>query len=1186
MPRFWDRLVDSLPRESKNLVWRVPLVVAVIVLSLLVFIPFQETPYAVTQVIDTYEKDAVKLDKREITATVRAVVRTDLPVRRDELTLPQGASVAEMKAAADGTGSEVVIEAEGVAPNAFRTELERAFAAYAKGDKSKLIASYKVSDRNCEVTNRLVWFTSFFHYKNERELKAEDWKPFDGRARKRRTLQVMAGGLNLGLDLRGGTELLYRILHPEGSKAAAKADEIKAVIQRRVDAYGLREPRIQAQGGDRILIQLPGQATSQLETIKSVIQNIGHLEFRIVADAKSQPYQEWDKSGMTKDPPGYTTYSVRSLKEGENEVEVRKILVSNRPEMTGEHITSTRIITGGRSLYPSVGLSFSPRGEQIFASVTGENIGKQMAIILNTRRDANDNIIAKGTCYSAPVIKTKIFGDAEITGDFSMDTAKALRTVLMAGSLPAPLELESENTVGASLGPALIAKGVRAIAIGFAAVVVFMLLYYRFAGIIADFALVLNLLIVVSIMILFDATLTLPGIAGLLLTVGMSVDANVLIFERIREEMGTTGDKPLRLAIRDGYGRAFWTIFDANLTTLLTAVILYWRGTGAIKGFAIVLTIGILTSMFTALVVTRVIFDILTWRRWLTRLPMAQLIKRPSISFMRLRNRFLIASASLVVLGLAVFAYRGDDNWDIDFRGGQLIHVVFQEPQDADAIAHELASRRAEFSDCEVQPIAASAEAGVAALPGRRSREFVIRFPALSEATIKNIRVSPIAGPGTVDLAVTLHTPMRLADLEAALKLAKIYGYLPKPAGEADADGKHATFAIKAPLIDADAARAELEKALATYKPEGQQTAFAAFEAATPSINYRTSCEVEIDRPVPLAEIERELKAGGDHWRVEPKGAEGEPGTYKQFVIRSSLDSGPALRERVGRVFASQTYEAVIRKQFGDRLAPDGVQIKQGGEGKATVVIRTTEPLKAATLTEKLASWDIEAALVGDPPPEAKIFELSVAADKAEELARRIRADIETFALSAGIPRVAKVGPAVAKEMLIWAAVAIAAASVLIIAYVWLRFERFKYGVAAVAALLHDVFITVGVLALLGVKINLPIVAALLTIIGYSINDTIVVFDRIRENLRRQRKRDVDASTIDASVNQVLSRTVLTSVTTLLAVLALFAFAGGVIQDFATALLIGVVVGTYSSVFIASPLLILHQEHVEKRLRG
>ena len=1106
MPRSWDRLVDSLPREMKNLVWRVPLVCAVIIVSLLIFVPFEDTPYAVKVVRDVYDGDHIDEKAREVVSTT--------------------------------------------------------------------------------TTNRLVWLTSVFHYSTERELSVKELAPKGGKRHVERELMVLARGLNLGLDLRGGTELLYRILQAEDDKDAVSADEIKDVIQKRIDVYGLREPRIQSQGTNRILIQLPGQASDALETIKGIISNIGLLEFRIVADKESQPYDEWEKSGMAKDPPGYTTYSLRSLKEGEEDYETRKVLISDRVEMTGEPISSTRVIPPqGTQLRYSVGLSFTPIGKTEFARVTGENVGKQLAIVLNTQRDADGNIIAPGECSSAPVIRTKIYGDAVIEGDFSEEECKALRTVLMAGSLPAPLQLENENTVGPSLGPALIARGFRAIVIGLGAVVLFMLVYYRFAGAVANFALLLNLLIIVAVMILFDATLTLPGIAGLLLTVGMSVDANVLIFERIREEKGSAADKPLRLAVRDGYGRAFWTIFDANLTTLFTALILYWRGTGAVKGFAIVLTIGILTSMFTALVVTRVVFDLLTWKRWLQNLPMAQIVKNTHIGFMRLRNRFLIGSAIAVALGLAVFVQRGENNWDVDFRGGQLIHIVLREPMDADGVASRLTALGDEFKDAEVQPIAESAGAGLTTLPGRTSKEFVLRFPSLSEAVVTDIKVGTAQGEGTLVISAALHVPMKPEDVEQALKRAKKFGYLLEPKGEADADGKYATFAITAPLIASAEARTELEEALATYKPAEQKSAFAAFEAGDPAINYRTSGEVSIDRPVSLAEIQSKLDASGGFWVVEGKEEAQGDGKHKQFLIRSSVGSSGEFRRRVGAVFATQTYTAIVRQQFAKQLAPEGVVIQPGDNGRATAIVNFTELTKLDTLKAKLTEWGIAATVKGEAPAESKAYELDVAQPQADVLARRLAEATETFTLSSGIPRVAKVGPAVAKQMLVWAAVAIAAASVLIIAYVWLRFERFKYGVAAVAALLHDVLITIGILAVLGRSFNLPIVAALLTIIGYSINDTIVVFDRIRENLRRDRKRDVDADIIDNSVNQVLGRTILTSITTLLAVLALYLFAGGVIQDFALALLIGIFVGTYSSVFIASPLLILHQEQIEKRLQ-
>ncbi len=1275
MPRFWKRLVDSIPRESKNLVWRVPLILVITLLSFAIFLPFRDTPYAIRVVEDTYDEkgrviaeerkvldysspdlggrdiedwkalaarvkseadsgkpspgsriwallpEHIRADlaaaaegkcltaerKAKILAALNTLVRsreffepksfrgiplspeaTDL-VKLNRQTMPEdevelmnrlaleaafppylaryssGSALLRVEDILDWPAlcARLVSESEAESPSpgkriwkllpenvrglvreaarakAIRDVLNRivgnrefydakAFEGIALSDEAARLLAYdrkELSEGEVQrlnrlllesaypdliapsatprVINRWVWLTTPFHYRVERELSSEYLDP-KGR-RKERVLLVISRGLNLGLDLRGGTELVYSIpaLSGEGGEQV-NAEQVKEIIQRRIDAYGLRECRLQVQGDRNILVQLPGQEAAALDTIKRIIKESGRLEFRLVLSKDSDLHKEYLKTG--KVPPGYREYELRSLKE--EGVVKETILVSDKVEMTGEYIRSTRVITSGtaRSLGPAVGLSFTPQGVHRFAQITGENVGERLAIILNTQR-VGDEIIRDGICYSAPVIRTRIYGDAVIEGDFTLSEAHALRSVLMAGSFPVTLRLEQETTVGPSLGPALISKGVRATVIALVAVVVFMAAYYWVAGAIANLALMLNILIIVAVMILFDATLTMPGIAGLLLTVGMSVDANVLIFERVREEQKGAADKPLRLAIRDGYARAFWTIFDANLTTLLTAIILYWRGTGPVKGFAIVLSIGILTSMFTALVVTRTVFDILTWRRVLNRLRMLQLISEPKIGFMRLRSRALIASLALIVVGVGVLLARGDANWDIDFRGGTLLHLVFRKEMDADELARRLHKAGPEFADVEVQSLASSAEPGATATVGRRAYEFEVRVPYLAEVMVRPPKTIPAPTEGTLPIALELHQPHTAAQLDKALKDARVFGYVVEPQ-EANPDGPTTRFTVTAPLIDAQKARAELEKGLASLKPADKQSPFAAFKPGKPKINFRTETAVEIDRQVDVGEMQQALQATGGHWSIEATGKKEGDERLFTYRVRSSLADPAETRARIEKAFASHGLRAKVMEVFNEELAP-------------------TDP----------------------------------------------------------IPRVAKVGPAVAFQMLIWAGVAIAAASVIIIAYVWLRFERFKYGAAAVVALLHDVLITMGVLAILGRKFNLPIVAALLTIIGYSINDTIVVFDRIRENLRRQRQRDVDAGIIDMSINQVLGRTLLTSLTTLLAVLSLFLFAGGVIQDFSLALLVGVVVGTYSSVFIASPLLILHQERVEKRLR-
>ena len=1173
MPRFWNRLVDSLPRESKNLTWRVPLVALVTILSLLIFLPFRDTPYAIRIVQDTYdEKGRLDPEARVVlpfgSPSLHDAHVADWPAFAKKLTdgasgdaatpaarimalLPDNAKALIGKAAA---GTELDAKDKARVLRAFNREIiqnpefspQDGWESVEAGDEAATLLAIEAKARSEQQTarlNRLVvqaafpkliaespvpsvtnpWvnLTTPFHYELERELASVNIDPKG--FRRERTLLILSRGLNLGLDLRGGTELLYSVppvkaprkrpgtqpakktkqQKEEASGESVTAEEIKDIIQKRIDAYGLRETRIQAHGDASILVQLPGQEAAALETIKRIIRESGRLEFRLVASEKSEAHKTWKETG--KAPPGFRVYPLRSLKE--DTYEETKILVNDRVEMTGEHITSTRVITSGsgRTLGPTVGLSFDPVGEREFSNITGDNINERLAIILNSQR-LEGELVRDGTCHSAPVIRSKIFGDAVIEGDFTIDEATALRSVLMAGSFPVTLRLEQENTVGPSLGPALISKGVTATVIAMIAVVAFMAIYYWLAGVIANFALLLNILIIVSVMILFDATLTMPGIAGLLLTVGMSVDANVLIFERIREEMATGGDKPLRLAIRDGYGRAFWTIFDANVTTLLTAIILYWRGTGPVKGFAVVLSIGILASMFTALVCTRVVFDILTWRHIITRLRMLQLIKHSKIAFMKLRNKMLLVSGVLVVGGLAAFIARGNGNWDIDFRGGTLLHLVFREQIDADEIVSRLRREGPEFADCEVQSIASSAT-GAGQTVGRRATEFELRVPFLSEVTVGPATITPAATDGSLPVEIRLHAPKKPDELTSALEAKKLFGYNIQPAGTPDAAGATDTFKLTAPILNPTEVEAELEDAFSPFKAGDQKSALAAFTPGKPTVNYRAEVTAEIDRHVPVDVIQATLNKGGGHWQVVPQAARESEQRYEELVIRSTLGNHEEVRGRIEEAFATQTLSAKVLEVFKDKLVAE------------------------------------------DP-----------------------------------IPRVAKVGPAVAFQMLIWAIVAIAAASVVIVAYVWLRFERFKYGIAAVAALLHDVVITIGLLAILGRKFNLPIVAALLTIIGYSINDTIVVFDRIRENLRRLRQRDADASTIDLSINQVLSRTVLTSVTTLLAVLSLFLFAGGVIQDFSLALLIGVFVGTYSSMFIASPLLILHQEQIEKRL--
>lgn len=371
-------------------------------------------------------------------------------------------------------------------------------------------------------------------------------------------------------------------------------------IRNRVDQFGVSEPDIRPQSGDRILVQLPGIKDPQRAV--AVIGKTAQLEFKLVDESVHH-----EDVAQGKIPAGSKIYPMKRFDQETGKVQQTNIVLKDRTLLTGEYITDARVRIDQQYNQPYVGLEFDPQGARIFERITGEHVKERLAIVLD------------GVVYSAPVIQEKISGGkASITGSFTMDEARDLAIVLRAGALPAPVKILEERTVGPSLGQDSIKKGIIAALIGGCAVFVFMAFYYRFAGIIADIALVMNIFLILATLAAFQATLTLPGIAGIILTIGMAVDANVLIFERIREEL-RLGKTP-RAAIDAGYSRATVTIIDSNVTTLIAAVVLFQFGTGPVKGFAVTLSIGILSSMFTAIIVSRMIFDYWLMRRKVTEL--------------------------------------------------------------------------------------------------------------------------------------------------------------------------------------------------------------------------------------------------------------------------------------------------------------------------------------------------------------------------------------------------------------------------------------------------------------------------------------------------------------------------------------------------------------------------------------
>lgn len=409
--------------------------------------------------------------------------------------------------------------------------------------------------------------------------------------------------LKLGLDLKGGTHLVLEIDKekiPSGIDVSDALDRAIEIIRNRIDQYGVAEAMISKQGDKWISVQLPGVKDPQIA--KELIGKTALLEFRLVEVDESyrkiverarelglKPREVLTNPEILKMvPTGYVLLPGR---------EESFYLVKSSPELTGAYLTSARVELGRAEMgLPYVSLEFNPEGTKIFAKVTELNIDKHLAIVLD------------GVVQSAPVIRSRIpDGRAIIEGNFTIDEAKFLATVLRAGALPAPVRIIEERTIGPTLGKDSVASGVRALIIGSIVVLVFMIIYYKVSGIIADVAMLLNIFFIFSFLTALKATLSFPGLAGIVLMIGMGVDANILILERIKEEL--RNGKTLRVAVDLGYQRALTTILDSNLTTLITTVFLFGFGTGPIKGFGITMFIGLIANIFTAVFVTKLVYD-------------------------------------------------------------------------------------------------------------------------------------------------------------------------------------------------------------------------------------------------------------------------------------------------------------------------------------------------------------------------------------------------------------------------------------------------------------------------------------------------------------------------------------------------------------------------------------------------
>ncbi|MBI3267892.1 MAG: protein translocase subunit SecD [Planctomycetes bacterium] len=848
----------------------------------------------------------------------------------------------------------------------------------------------------------------------------------------------------LGLDLQGGSELRLALKRRENGREVLPAGKVaeatrKAVetLERRINVHGLKEPRITTYGEDQILVQLPGIDAAEVQRVKTIITTSGKLQFKLVADEEVQ--RVWESSHTV--PQGYRVYTRRVSEEHEKEGEHGEtLLIRDREEMTGEEVATAadKFSLDTRSGF-EVELRLTEHGRRTFAKLTSENVHRRLAIILDEK------------LISAPEIREPINGGtAQITGNFGAKEAKDLGTVLRSGSLPAGIELIAENSVGPSLGEDSVRRGTAAGVIALVAVLVFMVYFYRTAGVVANVALFMNVVFLVGLLAVFQATLTLPGIAGIILTMGMAVDSNIIIYERIREERER--GKPLLTAFEAGFDRAFWTVFDSNITTLIAGVVLYYEGTGPIKGFAVTLCLGILTTLFTALTCTQTMLRALItngiggWK--VTELRMLSTFKSPKFPFMSLGRTCILGSGAVIGVTMLVFFLRGDRNYGIDFNGGTILNVRFAQAVEIDEIRKTIAGIPAE---------------GAAGKP---------KYP-----DVEVQRVLAVAG-GSDGAAQPIEFAVRTGALELDREHQKV---APQEQLKKDLLGAFAGKVPSEPIVFP--VPGLLEKPGHPYHG-GQRIV----------VNLSTALTRK-DIETKLAAICKKAEVGDANLRVPPPESETSASSF-EFVVRP---------EDNGRV--SQVEAAILDKESG-------------------------------------------LALSENP-----------------------------------FPSVQNIGPSVARDLKWKAIVALFWSWLAMIVYLAIRFD-FKFALGAVVALIHDVLVCIGVQSVvqmllpgsfgISLDMGLPTVASWLTIIGYSVNDTIVIFDRIRENMREMKREPLEVI-LNASINQTLSRTILTSMTVFLTVLALFAFtarSGGGVAGFSFPMIVGVITGTYSSIYIASYLVL------------
>ena len=1034
----------------------------------------------------------------------------------------------------------------------------------------------------------------------------------------------------LGVDLRGGINMIGSLnldafLDEDGAGKRPEAADIIPALVRRVNPSGTKEIMIRPLGADKIEVTIPTVEDAEADGIWKRLVEAGKLEFRILArdsqafkrqrdaakaqadagnrsrkvqeeiDGKMQTVAVWvalarvvqpedspndivpfkfvpQRSDLVRDKASgkildLSTWSASGSLDSDSQgaefakwcaaqgVRTPQILVIQPEEaqnVEGEHLAnvSSAMDERGRG---SVAFKTTAVGASKMGTLTRKNIDRPMGVVLD------------GQLHSAPNIQSAIYGNGRITGEFTPEEVAELIITLESGKLDVALNKSpiSRDFIESNLGKQLLEQGFLAIGCSLVLVLIFMMFYYRFAGIVATAALLLNLVLILALVMAINQPFTLTGLAGLVLTVGMSVDANVLIFERIREELDRGA--ALRMAIRNGFDKATTTIIDANVTTLITAVVLYVIGTEQIKGFSVTLILGILMSMFTAIYVSRLIFDIFERKRWLTQLNMTRILERKQFDFLSKVSLTGIMSFALIIGGLSSVFLLGPKILDHDLRGGSTVRMVFNDAQDVELLRKELDDLNethngeiVEFSvtgfqqsDASKQNTVFRVDSNLPAYEGLPQEKFDELSDILARVFAGRLKLNHVEVVDSPANSNPTSTPAKPAETEKPMKTGLNW--------EAGGLTPLASAASSFMLTYQEPAKQETEKPAGeeTEQDKSEKPAPAAQSDSTkPDSTKPEEAKPEEAKPdAPKTDAEAAATQEGttteDDNQFKPKTPADNQITKPQSVTRSlKVTPGISGKSLINMlVEASETAELELEEE---QIIVDSADVEQDESAASTV---------------------------------SENWEVTMEVNRAEEADAIIDAWSQKLNQTPYFPTTSKVGGQIAGKTQVQALVAIFASLLGIIAYVWIRFQNVAFGLAAVIALIHDVLIVLGAIAIshwiagalgfLGIvefKISLEIIAALLTVIGYSLNDTIVVFDRIREV--RGKRTEITADIVNASISQTLSRTILTSITTFIVVFILYCFGGEAIHGFAFALVIGVLVGTYSSIFIASPALL------------